>query len=107
MFYTGLANFKVLQTVFDFLFAVVRENNRTVLSPFQEMVLTLMNLRLNFTTNDLSYRFNILRSTTSSGVLKWINMFVRLRPLIMWPRREGIISTTLYHSDSILKQKLL
>ena len=27
LFYTGLANSKVLQTVFDFLFAVVGENN--------------------------------------------------------------------------------
>ena len=95
LFYTGLPNFKVLQTVFDFLFAVVGENNRAVLSPFQEMVLTLMRLRLNLTLNDLSYRFNISRSTTSSIVLKWINiMFVRLRPLIMWPGREEIISTT-------------
>ena len=71
------------------------ENNRAVLSPFQEMVLTLMRLRLNLTINDLSYRFNISRSTTSSVVLKWINvMFVRLRPPIMWPGREEIISTT-------------
>ena len=30
---------KVLQTAFDFPFAVVGENNRAVLSPFQEMVL--------------------------------------------------------------------
>ena len=81
--------------MFDFLFAVVGENNRAVLSPFQKMVLTLMRLRLNLTLNDLSYRFNISRSTTSSIVLKWINiMFVRLRPLIMWPGREEIISTT-------------
>ena len=95
LFYTGLANFKVLQTAFDFLFAVVGEKNRAVLSPFQEMVLTLMRLRLNLTINDLSYRFNISRSTTSSVVLKWINvMFLRLRPLMMWPGREEIISTT-------------
>ena len=70
------------------------ENNRAVLSPSQEMVLTLMRLRLNMTINDLSYRFNISRSTTSSVVLKWINMFLRLRPLIIWPGREEIISTT-------------
>ena len=39
LLYTGLANFKVLQTAFNFPFAVVGENNRVVLSPFQEMVL--------------------------------------------------------------------
>ena len=95
LFYTGLANLKVLQTVFDFLFAVMGEKIRAVLSPFQEMVLTIMPFSLNLTINDLSYRFNISRSTTSSVVLKWINiMFVRLRPLIMWPGREEIISTT-------------
>ena len=95
LFYTGLPNFKVLQTVFDFLFAVVGENNRAVLSPFQGIVLTLMRLRLNLTINDLSYRFNISRSTNSSVVLQWINvMLARLRFLIMWPRREKIISAT-------------
>ena len=95
LFYTGLPNFKVLQTVFDFLFAVVGENNRAVLSPFQGIVLTLMRLRLNLTINDLSYRFNISRSTNSSVVLQWITvMLARLRFLIMWPRREEIISTT-------------
>ena len=47
LFYTGLANLKVLQAVFDFLFAVVGENNKAVLSPFQEMVLTLMRWSLN------------------------------------------------------------
>ena len=76
LFNTGLANFKVLQTVFDFLFAVLGENNRAVLIPFQEMVLTLMLLRLNLTTNDLSYRFNISRSTTLSVVLEWVNIYL-------------------------------
>ena len=95
LLYTGLATFKVLQTAFDFPFAVVGENKRAVLSPFQEMVLTLMRLRPNLTINDLSYRFNISRLTTSNAVLEWINiMFVRLRPLLMWPQREEIISTT-------------
>ena len=51
LFYTGLDNFKVLPTVFDSLFAVVGENNRVMLSPFQEKVLTLMRLRLNLTIN--------------------------------------------------------
>ena len=94
-FIFGFPNINVLQTVFDFLYTVVGENNRPVLSRFQKMVLTLMRLRLNLAINDLSYRFNISRSTTSSVELKWINiMFVRLRPLIMWAGREEIISTT-------------
>ena len=59
------------------------------------MVLTLMRLRLNLTINDLSHRFNVSGSATSSVVLKWITvMFVRLRPLIVWPGRREIISTT-------------
>ena len=83
------------------------ENNRAVLSPFQEMVLKLMRLRLNLTINNFSYRFNISRSTTSSVVLKWINViFVRLRPLIMWPGREEIISTTPISFRQYLKTKV-
>ena len=63
LFYTGLANFKVLQAAFDFLFAVVGENNRAVLSPFQEMGLTLMRLRLNLTIND-NFKINYLKCST-------------------------------------------
>ena len=104
LFYTDLANFKVL---WYFFFPVVGENNRAVLSPFQEMVLTLMRLRLNLTMNNFSYRFNISRSTTSSVVLKWTNViFVRLRPLIMWPGREEIISTTPISFRQYLKTKV-
>ena len=92
---------------FDIFFPVVGENNRAVLSPFQEMVLTLMRLRLNLTINNFSYRFNISRSTTSSVVLKWINViFVRLRPLIMWPGREEIISTMPISFRQYLKTKV-
>ena len=34
-------------------------------------------------------------STTSALVLKWIDiLFVRLRPLIKWPTREDLMTTT-------------
>ena len=95
LFYTGLPNVNVLKTVFCFVSEDIVENKRAVLSQFQEFILTLMRLRLNLTINDLAYRFNVSRSTISSVVLKWIDIiFVRLRPLIMWPGREEIILTT-------------
>ena len=57
--------------------------------------MALIRFRLNLTLQDLAYRFEISVSTTSAIVLKWIDiLFVRLRPLIKWPTREDLMTTT-------------
>ena len=43
---------------------------------------------------DLSYRFNISRSTVSSIIITWANfLYVRLGALNIWQDREGIQSS--------------
>ena len=74
-FYTGLPNFEVLQTVFDFV--APPATHRTKLTPFQEFALTLIKLRLDLPFQDLTYRFGLSVTTVShifpSGLLLWIH----------------------------------
>ena len=55
--YTGLPNFAVLKSVFDFTAPVIMTSSK--LTSFQEFVLTLMKLKLDNSFKDLSYRFFI------------------------------------------------
>lgn len=89
--YTGLPNYKLLNTVFDF---VAPKERNTKLSSFQEFMVTLIKLRLNLTSQDLAYRFDVHPSTISRILLKWLTvMDVRLRQLVMWPERENLRKT--------------
>ena len=92
--YTGLPNFKVVKTVFDF---VVGEQSHggTKLTAFQEFMVALLKLRHNLSSQDLAYRFDVHASTISRILLKWLTLMdIRLRPLIMWPERENLRKTT-------------
>ena len=92
--YTGLPNFKVVKTIFDF---VVSEQSRggTKLTAFQEFMVALLKLRHNLSSQDLAYRFDVHASTISRILLKWLTLMdIRLRPLIMWPDRENLRKTT-------------
>ena len=51
--------------------------------------MTLMWLRLNLSGPDLAYRFGVHKSTVSRTFLQIIDvMYVRLKPLIIWPTRD-------------------
>ena len=60
-----------------------------VLSKFQEIVLTLMKLKLNMPMQDLAYCFGISLATVSRIFSAWIVVLsVCLAPLIRWPKYE-------------------
>ena len=61
-FYTGLPDFDVLMTTFNFVSPHVTRRTKT-LSPFQEFVMALIKLRLNVPNQDLAYRFEMSLST--------------------------------------------
>lgn len=91
--YTGLPNFEVVKTIYDFVSRDCKFGN-TKLAPFQEYLLTLIKLRQNLLSQDLAYRFGIHLSTVSRILLKWlVIMDVRLKPLIVWPEREQLWKT--------------
>lgn len=92
-FYTGLPTYDVLLTVFDFVNHHATRKS-SVLSSFQEFILTLMKLRLNVPYQDLSYRFEISVSTVARVFQSWITLLdSRLSSLIVWPEREALLAT--------------
>ena len=65
LFYTGLPRLEILCSVHDLLKTAIPENVNWKPSSFQHLVLTLMRLRLNLTMQDLTYRFDVSKSTVS------------------------------------------
>ena len=61
----------------------LRRKSKT-LTAFQELVIVLMNLRLNVPQQDLAYRFDVSQSIVSRVFLSWMTvMDIRLTPLIV------------------------
>ena len=61
---------------------------------FQQLIVTLMKLRLNLGDQDIAFRFSVNQSTASRCIGKWIDvMYVRLNPLIKWPARDELLKT--------------
>ena len=63
-FYTGFPNLGVLKSVFEFV-ASPPITSATKLTHFQELMVTLMKLRLDTPLKDLAYRFDVCISTIS------------------------------------------
>lgn len=91
-FCTGLNNWGTFSILLDYLQPHLMQ--RAALSPFQQVLMTDMRLRLNLSGQDLAYRFKIHPSTVSqtfSQVLQ--TMYMKLRPLIIWPERDILLKT--------------
>ncbi|XP_060785582.1 uncharacterized protein LOC132891725 isoform X2 [Neoarius graeffei] len=88
-FYTGLPNYFVFETVMWLLVPHMKGDNSAKLSKFQQLLLTLMRLRLDLRNQDLAYRFGVKVSTVTRTVHRIINiMFTTLVPTaIFWPSR--------------------
>ena len=88
--FTGIPKFSVLKIV---LRSIEKHLKFRVLSPFQQLLLTLMKLRLNVTTYYLSHVFGVHRSTISRVFKDVIHLlYSRFVPLaVFWPDREGVL----------------
>ena len=64
-FFTDLPSWDILQKLFKYVHPCLSSTSRSLLSPFQQLLLTLMRLRLNLSGADLGFRFNIHMSTVS------------------------------------------
>ncbi|KAM9486899.1 uncharacterized protein Hap1MRO34_006798 [Clarias gariepinus] len=89
LFYTGLPNYFVFETVMWLLVPHMKEDKNAKLSKFQQLLLTLMRLRLDLRNQDLAYRFGVKVSTVTRTVHQIINiMFTTLVPTaVFWPSR--------------------
>ena len=70
------------------------------------LILTLMPLRLNVSSSFLSYGFNISLVTVSRIFSDAIDvMYVRMKPLVVWPSRDELPRQCQCTLESILEQK--
>lgn len=91
-FYTGLPGFQILMTLFNLLKDYLP--SKSIIGKFEGLVMTLARLRLNLSVNQLSYEMNVSASTVSQTFLAVIDvMYIRMKPLVMWPEREALRKT--------------
>ena len=57
MYFTGLPSWQVLYTLLQFIRSHLKE--RSMITPFQQHLVTLMRLRLNLAGKDLAYHFGV------------------------------------------------
>lgn len=91
-FYTGLPNFFVLETVMWLLAPHMDAMKNAKLSKFQQLLLTLMRLRLDLRNQDLAYRFGVKVGTVTRTVHQMIGiMSSTLVPTaVFWPSRAEL-----------------
>ena len=83
-YYTGLPKWGLLYVMFTFLKPHLSTASRKALTPFQQVLMTMMRLRLNLSGQDLAYRFSVHSSTISRTFINVIDiMYARLKPLIL------------------------
>ncbi|XP_035460623.2 uncharacterized protein LOC118283071 [Scophthalmus maximus] len=91
-FYTGLPNYFVLETVMWLLAPHMDVMKNVKLSKFQQLLLTLMRLRLDLRNQDLAYRFGVKVATVTRTVHRMVNiMSSTLVPTaVFWPSRAEL-----------------
>ncbi|XP_066910622.1 uncharacterized protein [Clytia hemisphaerica] len=93
-FYTGLPNEATLRAVYNINAPYIESTLTTKLSKFQQIIMTLMRLRLGLLEQDLAYRFRVHQSTVSRIFKRWIGtMARRMSFLVHWPEREELYKT--------------
>lgn len=85
---TGIPTYTLLITIFNVITNFLKP--KSDLSPFQQYIMTLMRLRMNFSFEFLAYYFNVDPTTASKLFKHCINvMYCKLVPsLVSWPDRD-------------------
>ena len=85
-FYTGLPSWIPLMTVFDLVTPYLPSSANCKLTPFEQLMVFLLKIRLNLANQAIGYCFNIHSSTVSRIHHKVLDvMSVRLEHLLHWP----------------------
>ena len=95
LFYTGLPSWQILLCLYNYIHPFLSHSIQCALNPFQQLMLTMMRLRLDLSGKDLGFRFSgIHESTVSRIFLQVLNVLhQRLSPLIIWPDHEMLRKT--------------
>lgn len=76
------------------LLPITKSGPKRKLSLEQEMLLTLMKIRMNLLNDDLAHRFQISSGKVSQIFITWIKLMSKeLSTLIIWPSRSQIRAT--------------
>lgn len=89
LYYTGFPEIKYLDNVLQLIELYLIPNSK--LSKFQQLILTLMKLRLNLQFTDLGNRFLCHRTTAARIFDNTIHvLYCRFKNLVVWPERENL-----------------
>ncbi|KAF2897496.1 hypothetical protein ILUMI_08678 [Ignelater luminosus] len=89
LYYTGFPDFVYVHKIFQMVENYLPQN--VVLTKYQQLLLTLVRLRLNLQLTDLSCRFNVDRTTATCTFERVINvLYSRLKSLVAWPMRKDL-----------------
>ena len=106
-FYTGFKSYNLFLAFFEFLGPAVYKlnywgskttqvrKNSTKLQPMDQLLMTLMKLRLNLKTLDLSFRFGVSKSAVSRYITTWICFLYNHLKEIDWMPSVQQVSGTL------------
>ncbi|XP_041347065.1 uncharacterized protein LOC121366856 [Gigantopelta aegis] len=107
-FMTGLPTHHILMQLLEYISIHQNVTPRSALSGFQQLLLTLMKLRLNVTNVLLGFIFNIDKTTVSRTFLNTIDILhVMLQPLINWPGRDELKKTMPMEFRRYLESKVV
>ena len=89
LYYTGLPSHGTLKSLFEYVKVAIKESK--VLTKFEQLLLSLIRLRLRVSVVDLSKRFQNSKTTVSRKFLDMLEVsYVYLKPLINWPERPEL-----------------
>ena len=92
LYYTGLSSWELFSKLYAYVKPYLKQYSS--LSPFQQLLMALMRLRLNLSGQDLAYRFRVHQSTVSRNFEFVVQLlYSKLKPLIIWPDRDLLRKT--------------
>ncbi|KAI0209135.1 hypothetical protein LSAT2_006198 [Lamellibrachia satsuma] len=107
-FLTGLPTHHILIQLVNFVSPRQNETHRSSLTKFQQLLMTLIKLRLNVSNELLGFMFNVKQSTVSRTFLNTLDiLYIMLQPLIIWPGREDLKKTMPMEFRRYLESKVV
>lgn len=94
LYYTGLPNFILLETLIAKLSPFIDRKTSNALTLSQMIILTLMKLRLGLQFTDLGFRFHISKQIASRVFYSCINtLYFKMKGMVYRPPRDQVMST--------------
>lgn len=90
-YFTGFSNAKILFIIYDVVSPHIPSHHNNLLSKFQQLLLTLMKLRLNLPFKYISYRFAVSPTTASETFYRCVDiLYDKYKCFVFWPERESL-----------------